>query len=305
MEAAPHSVGAIYSHTVVDPTDDQTFWTFQMYADSANGWAIQVIQLMAPPPPSLSSSSVSPASVAQGSTQTLRVTGTSSAGSAFFSPLPEYAKHISAVTNAPGVTLSNAAMVLPADPTTTPVTQVTVLATVSATTPPGSYNLTVTNPDGQSVTAPNALVISGPTITLSSLNPASADAASGDFTLTVNGANFTSASVVNFNGAPRPTTFVNSGQLTAAITNADIANIGSYNVTVSANSGAGAATSASAALQRQHSVCVGRDYAGGSDADCALEDQAILVSFRAPGTTDPLFTRTTAVGTSGAFKFAG
>ena len=52
------------------------------------------------------------------------------------------------------------------------------------------------------------------------------------FTLTVNGAGFVSASVVNWNGSPRPTTFVSSFQLTAAVLESDIAKASTASVTV-------------------------------------------------------------------------
>jgi len=52
------------------------------------------------------------------------------------------------------------------------------------------------------------------------------------FTLTVNGAGFVPESVVQWNGSPRPTTFVSNTQLTAAIPAADIATIGSASITV-------------------------------------------------------------------------
>ena len=39
-----------YSQTVVDPTDNQTFWTFQEYTSAQNVWGVRVIQLKAPPP---------------------------------------------------------------------------------------------------------------------------------------------------------------------------------------------------------------------------------------------------------------
>jgi hypothetical protein len=50
--------------------------------------------------------------------------------------------------------------------------------------------------------------------------------------LTVNGANFTTASVVNWNGSPRVTTFVSSTQLSAAIQSADVAAVGTAQVSV-------------------------------------------------------------------------
>src|ERR1035437_3200878 len=52
------------------------------------------------------------------------------------------------------------------------------------------------------------------------------------FTLTVNGTGFVAASVVNWNGSPRATTFVSNHQLTAAILASDIATASSAAVTV-------------------------------------------------------------------------
>ena len=52
------------------------------------------------------------------------------------------------------------------------------------------------------------------------------------FTLTVNGAGFVPASVVNWNGSPRATTFVSSSQLTAKILASDIAKASTSTVTV-------------------------------------------------------------------------
>ena len=61
-----------------------------------------------------------------------------------------------------------------------------------------------------------------PTIT-SLLSPLNATAGGAAFTLTVTGTNFTTTSVVNWNGAARTTTFNSATQLQAAITAADIA----------------------------------------------------------------------------------
>ncbi len=57
------------------------------------------------------------------------------------------------------------------------------------------------------------------------------------FTLTVTGSNFDSASLVNWKGSPRATTFNNSGQLTASILPQDAAFPGSAGVSVSNASG--------------------------------------------------------------------
>jgi hypothetical protein len=71
-----------------------------------------------------------------------------------------------------------------------------------------------------------------PVPTITSLSPSSTTAGGGDFTLTVNGMNFVSDSVVRWNGSDRETTFVSSTQLRAEITAADIATAGSATVTV-------------------------------------------------------------------------
>jgi len=69
-----------------------------------------------------------------------------------------------------------------------------------------------------------------PTITTTSPNSALAGGAA--FTLTINGTNFVAASIVNFAGTARTTTFVSSTQLTAAIPAAAIASAGNASVTV-------------------------------------------------------------------------
>jgi Domain of unknown function (DUF4082)/Bacterial Ig-like domain/Bacterial Ig domain len=71
-----------------------------------------------------------------------------------------------------------------------------------------------------------------PVPTTSGLAPNSAIAGGAAFTLTVNGTNFVTNSVVRWNGADRPTTFVSATQLTAAIPSTDIAASGTASVTV-------------------------------------------------------------------------
>ncbi|MGH8719484.1 MAG: IPT/TIG domain-containing protein, partial [Burkholderiales bacterium] len=76
----------------------------------------------------------------------------------------------------------------------------------------------------------------GGTPTVTSISPTSAAAGGPAFTLTVNGSNFVSTSIVRWTGANRPTTFVSPTQLTAAIPASDIANVGSAFIRV-ANGG--------------------------------------------------------------------
>ena len=118
-------------------------------------------------------------------------------------------------------------------PTSQTVTQlqVTVPATDIATG--GTVNVSVFNPaPGGGTSGNQTFTINNPTATITSLSPSSATAGGAAFTLTVNGTNFLPTSLVNFNGAPRTTTFVSSTQITAEITAADIAVAGTPSVTV-------------------------------------------------------------------------
>jgi len=76
--------------------------------------------------------------------------------------------------------------------------------------------------------------VAGTTPTIAALAPNSATAGSGAFTLTVNGTNFGSKAVVNWNGAAQTsnTMFVSASQLTVAVPAASIATAGSVTVTV-------------------------------------------------------------------------
>jgi subtilisin family serine protease len=101
---------------------------------------------------------------------------------------------------------------------------------------PGTYEfrLFLNNGYARAATSPTVTVtaVSAPVPGVSSLSPANAMAGTAGFSLTVNGSGFTNASVVNWNGSPRSTTFVNSTQLRAAINAADIAAVGSAQVSV-------------------------------------------------------------------------
>lgn len=112
--------------------------------------------------------------------------------------------------------------------------QVQVLASDLAS--PGPASLTVVNPapgGGTSTAVPfvvEPLQPGAPAIT--SLSPSSAAAGGNAFTLTVNGSNFAPNDPVTWNGAVQTTSFVNSGQVTAAITATNIMTAGSASVAV-------------------------------------------------------------------------
>jgi uncharacterized protein (TIGR03437 family) len=116
----------------------------------------------------------------------------------------------------------------------------------------GTAQITVFNPASASGGggASNALTFTinqapNPVPVLVSLNPNQANVGGGAFTLTVNGNSFLSNSIVRWNGADRPTTFVSQTQLTAAIPASDVASAGTATVTVfnPASAGGGGGTS--------------------------------------------------------------
>jgi hypothetical protein len=94
-------------------------------------------------------------------------------------------------------------------------TQLTANVSISSTAATGAKNITVTNPDGGSVTTNNVFTVNAadnPAPTLTSINPNTKTAGDNAFTLTVNGTNFVSGSVVRVGGTARTTTYVNTTQ---------------------------------------------------------------------------------------------
>jgi Concanavalin A-like lectin/glucanases superfamily/Domain of unknown function (DUF1929)/Bacterial Ig domain/Galactose oxidase, central domain len=101
--------------------------------------------------------------------------------------------------------------------------------------PPGYYMLFVVNANGVPSMASFVRIpasSNNPVPTTTGITPSSAAPGGPEFTLTVNGTNFVTSSVVRWAGLDRTTTFVSSTQLTAAIPAIDIAAAGSAQVTV-------------------------------------------------------------------------
>jgi hypothetical protein len=69
-----------------------------------------------------------------------------------------------------------------------------------------------------------------PTPSISWVSPASAAAGAAAFTLIVAGNDFSSSSLVQWNGSARPTAYVRPTQLTASITDSDVATAGTASV---------------------------------------------------------------------------
>jgi hypothetical protein len=109
--------------------------------------------------------------------------------------------------------------------------------TVTAPSTPGSYEFRLFLDHGYVRAATSAPVVvdvtQNPSPVISTLSPSAAPAGGAAFTLTVNGTGFITSSVVLWNGAARPTSFVSATQLRAAIAAADIATLGQSSVTVS------------------------------------------------------------------------
>jgi uncharacterized repeat protein (TIGR01451 family) len=146
-----------YSFTSVDPLDDMTVWTIQEYNQASNSYAVRVGRLAAPPPatPTCSGSPIS----FTGPTGNVVVNATSTGGSGFFDPGANLAAPALPFTHL-GATMTNATV---NSVTFNSPTQVTLNVTASAT---GSQDVTITNPDGQSVTATGCVSVSLPSADL-------------------------------------------------------------------------------------------------------------------------------------------
>ncbi len=97
----------------------------------------------------------------------------------------------------------------------------------------GNVPITVVNPaPGGGSSNSSTFTINNPTPAIGGLSPATTVVGGPAFTLTVNGSNFLSSSVVQWNGSNRPTAFASSNQVTAQIPASDIAAGGKAAITV-------------------------------------------------------------------------
>lgn len=153
-----------YSYTSVDPVDDMTMWTVQMFCDATNSYGCKVVKMLAPLPAAPASAADVSAGVPSALTT---VIGTSTAGSGFFDPganlpggVPAFS-HLSAVVTNTGVTGTpptvNAATYV--DPTHVQLDLNTTAATPNL--PGEKYSVTITNPDGQVATGSMILLVTG------------------------------------------------------------------------------------------------------------------------------------------------
>ena len=142
-----------YSFTVVDPLDEMSVWTIQEYNQASNSYAVRVGHLQAPPP-ATPVCATTPITFPAGTADVV-ISATSSSGSGFYDPgtnLPSPALPFTHLTAAVSGGVVNSA-------TYNSPTQVTL--NITATTP-GSHDVTITNPDGQSVVAVGCLNVPTP-----------------------------------------------------------------------------------------------------------------------------------------------
>jgi hypothetical protein len=119
--------------------------------------------------------------------------------------------------------------------TTTFVSSAKLTASISASlvTTAGTVPVTVvTNGPGGGTSNALTFTIDNLKPTITSTSPTTAVAGGSTFTLTVNGTNFLSTSVVDWNALPASTTYVSKTKLTAQITSSDIASPGTAKITV-------------------------------------------------------------------------
>ena len=110
--------------------------------------------------------------------------------------------------------------------------QATIDAADIATSGPAQVSVLTPAPGG-GASGNLTFTIASPVPSAVSVSPSSVTAGTAAFTLTVNGSGFANASVVRWNGATRPTTFVSGAQLQASISASDVAAAGSAQVAVS------------------------------------------------------------------------
>jgi hypothetical protein len=197
------------------PTAAGTYGFTVQVRDSSNATATKPLAL-APPPPSGNA----------GSGYSVPVTidpDAGQGGSAGGGSTPNVCANYTVVSGAlpPGLTLDVATGLVSG----TPVDGGEYTFTIGCTVTSGPAT-------GQTATKEFTITIYNLAPEIAGLSPASAVAGGTAFELTVNGANFVASSVVRWNGADRPTTYVTSGQVKAQIAAADIANVSSAAVTV-------------------------------------------------------------------------
>jgi subtilisin family serine protease len=176
--------------------------------------------------------------------------------------------------------------------------------TVTMPDTPGTYEFRLFVGNVRRATSPPITVDASlnPTPIATSLSPSSAMVGGTAFTLTVNGSKFMAGSVVRWNGASRPTTFVSATQLQASIGAGDIAAAGTANVTVFTPApGGGASATLAFTIRNLPALAVSAtSIAGGSALTVTLTDgpggTGDWLAFAAVGASNNSYLQYTYVG---------
>ena len=204
-----------------------TVWTIQQFCNATNSYGVQVAKLLAPPPPPMLAAD--PSSIAAGQASVdIVITGsgiTAAAGQGFYDPGSGFAKRLEA--SIPGLIVNSV--------TFTSASSITVnVSTVGATV--GSNSVTVTNPDGQEVTASDLLTVAAATSAPTIGSAASATfvtAAVGSFTVTTSGT--PTPAIASAGSLPSGVSFADNGDGTATLSGTPAAGTGGiYPITITA-----------------------------------------------------------------------
>ncbi|TPW16971.1 MAG: hypothetical protein FD129_558, partial [bacterium] len=229
-----------YSYTSLDPLDDMTMWTVQEFCDATNSYGVRVAKLIAPPP---ATPSAIPDVTAGANPVNVTLTGAVVSGSGFYDPganlpgVPAFS-HL-AVTISNGVATGTPPTVVSAT-YVNPTTVNLVLNASSATASVGAerYRVTVTNPDGQSLSGDILRVIGGtPTVSIAA-GPSQPETNAGvtNFNFTVNLSATTPVPVtVNYQTANGTATVADNDYVAATSSIMIPANTPSGTITVGVN----------------------------------------------------------------------
>jgi hypothetical protein len=120
--------------------------------------------------------------------------------------------------------------------------------------------------------------VENPQPQIHALSPSSAEVGEAELMLTVQGTGFVAQSSVRWNGAPRPTTFLSSTEVTALLSASDLGSAGQAEMTVlNPAPGGGTSNAATFALRRVvDRVEVGRAYPSTFVGDTTLLRAAVI-----------------------------
>ena len=132
-----------YSYTSLDPSDDMTMWTIQEFTSSTNTWGVRVVKLLAPLPTLNNPSAVG----TQGQSGIL----VSLTGTGFYDPGSGFPGRLGVSISGAGVAVSNVTYNSP--------TSATMTVSIAGGAASGARDVTLTNPDGQSVVATSGFTV--------------------------------------------------------------------------------------------------------------------------------------------------